>query len=98
MENFQQTGLFIFFIGLLGAVGNFRNFLLTMMSIELTYLGIIATILCVSAALSDVVGRISSLTILAVTASESALGLGILVVLFRYTQDIRFSAFQALRG
>jgi len=46
----------------------------------------------------DVCGRIFALTILAIAASESAVGLGILVVLFRFTRNITFQAFQELKG
>ena len=90
--------LFIFFVGLLGAIHNDRNFLITMLSLELTYLGVIVLILNASLAMGDFEGRIDSLVILVIAAAESALGLGILIVLFRYTQNISFSAFQILRS
>ena len=48
--------------------------------------------------MGDFEGRIDSLVILVIAAAESALGLGILIVLFRYTQNISFSAFQILRS
>lgn len=69
-----------------------------MMSLELSYLGLITLILWTSAHALDVKGQVIGLVVLAVTASESALGLGILVVLYNYSQDVSFNAFQILHG
>lgn len=67
-----------------------------MMSLELTYLGIIALLLSTSSSMADLKGRITALTVLAVTASESALGLGLLVSLFKSSQDISFAGYEIL--
>jgi NADH-quinone oxidoreductase subunit K len=88
----------IFFIGILGVVFNFQNFLVTMMSVELIYLGIILLFILVSIHTYDPKGQIYALIFLIIAASESAIGLGLLIVLYRFGKTINFEDFQSLRG
>lgn len=85
-------------IGLLGAVHNQKNFLIAMMGIELMYLGLIGLFFWTSSVLNDAQGLVSGLVFLTIAASESALGLGILVVLFRFSQSISFNSYQELKS
>lgn len=90
--------LLLYFIGLSGIVFNFRNFLVTMLCIEIMYLGITICFLIVSAATGDPKGQIYGLVLLIVAAAESAIGLGILVVLYKFGKSIDFSDYEELRG
>ena len=90
--------LLLFFIGLSGIVFNYRNYLVTMLCIEIMYLGITVCFLIVSVATSDPKGQIYALILLIVAAAESAIGLGVLVVLYKFGKSIDFADYQELRG
>jgi NADH:ubiquinone oxidoreductase subunit K len=90
--------LFLYLAGLLGIVFNFKNFLVTMMAIELMYLGAVSSFVLYGTACHDPRGSIYGLLLLIVAASESAIGLGILIVLYRFGRTIDFKAYQQLGG
>ena len=90
--------LLLFFIGLSGIVFNYRNYLVTMLCIEIMYLGITVCFLIVSVATADPKGQIYGLILLIAAAAESAIGLGVLVVLYKFGNSIDFSDYQELRG
>lgn len=90
--------LFLYLAGLLGIVFNFKNFLVTMMAIELMYLGAVSSFVLYGTACNDPRGAIYGLLLLIVAASESAIGLGILIVLYRFGRTIDFNAYQQLGG
>jgi len=79
-------------------VFNYKNFLVTMLCIELMYLGIITGFIIVGACYNMTTAQVYALFILILAASESAVGLGMLIVLFRYGKSIEFSSYQQLRG
>jgi NADH-quinone oxidoreductase subunit K len=85
-------------LGLFGMIFNYKNFLVTMMSVELMYLGIISSFVLYGLACHDVRGAIYALIILILAACESAVGLGILVLIYRYSNSVNFSSNQELRG
>lgn len=88
----------LFLIGVIGMIFNYKNFLITMLSIELMYLGIVSGFAIASTCLFDIKGQIYALIVLILAAAESAVGLGLLIVLFRYGKNIDFAAYQELRG
>jgi NADH-quinone oxidoreductase subunit K len=89
---------FLFFFGLLGMIFNYKNFLVTMMSIELMYLGAVTSFVLYGTVCHDSRGSIYGLLLLILAACESAIGLGILIVLYRFGRSIDFSAYQQLGG
>ncbi len=91
-------GLIMYLIGLFGIIFNHKNFLITMMSVELMYLGILFSFIITAIFFNDPAGQIYSLLIVVLAASESAVGLGILIVLYRFSHSIRFEHYQELRG
>jgi NADH-quinone oxidoreductase subunit K len=95
---FLALSYLIFLIGLSGIIFNFKNFLVTMFSIELMYLGITISFILVSVASADPKGQIYAMVLLILAAAESAIGLGILIVLFRFGKSIDFESYQELRG
>jgi NADH-quinone oxidoreductase subunit K len=88
----------VFIIGLAGVVFNYQNFLITMLCIELMYLGIVAAFAIIAVFTYDVTGQIYALVTLILAACESAIGLGLLIVLFRYNKSVAFETYQELRG
>jgi NADH-quinone oxidoreductase subunit K len=89
---------FLFFIGLTGILFNYKNYLVTMFCIELMYLGITVCFAIVSVFTADPKGQIYSILLLVVAAAESATGLGVLIVLYRFGSSINFSDYQELKS
>jgi NADH-quinone oxidoreductase subunit K len=77
---------------------NYKNFLITMISIELIYLGAITSFVVLGVVSHDARGAIYGLTLLILAACESAIGLGILIVLYRFGRSIGFNSYQQLGG
>jgi len=90
--------LFIFTLGLSGVIFNFRNYLVTMLSIEIMYLGITVCFLLWSVLSYDPKGQIFALSLLIVAAAESAIGLGLLIVIYKFGKSIDFSDYENLHG
>lgn len=79
----------VFFIGLLGIVLNRKNILIIIMSIELLLLSVNINFAAISIYLDDVVGQIFVLFILTIAATESAIGLALITVLYRLRNSIQ---------
>lgn len=88
----------LFFSGVLGMIFNYKNFLVTMMSVELMYLGIVTSFILYGVICHDTRGAVYGLLFLVLAACESAVGLGILIVLYRFGRSIEFSDYETLGG
>ncbi len=89
---------FLFLIGATGILFNYKNYLVTMFCIELMYLGITVCFVIVSLYTADPKGQIYAILLLVLAAAESAIGLGILIVLYRFGSSIDFSDYQELKN
>jgi len=89
---------FLYLTGLLGILLNQRNFLVTMMAIEVMYLGAITSFVLYGVICRDIRGLIFGLLLLILAACESAIGLGILIVLYRFGRTVDFTSYQNLGG
>jgi NADH:ubiquinone oxidoreductase subunit K len=69
-----------------------------MLCIELMYFGIVTSFILASIALEDPTGQIYALLLVILAAAESAIGLGILIVLYRFGKSIDFVDYQELKG
>ncbi len=69
-----------------------------MFCIELMYLGITICFIITSISTTDPKGQIYALLLLILAAAESAIGLGILIVLYRFGSSIEFQNYQELKG
>lgn len=69
-----------------------------MLFIEVMYIGIFLFFIFSSLYLNSPIGQIYALIILVSAACESAVGLGILLVLFKFDNSINFKDFNELRG
>lgn len=98
LPSWLAFSFFLFFAGLLGMIFNYKNFLVTMMSIELMYLGAITSFVLYGTAAHDSRASIYALILLIMAACESAIGLGILITLYRFGRSIDFSAYEHLGG
>jgi len=89
---------FLFLIGLSGIIFNYKNYLVTMFCIELMYLGITVCFIIVSISTADPKGQIYAILLLILAAAESAVGLGLLIVLYRFGSSIDFKDYHKLKG
>lgn len=80
----------LFLIGLLGAMFNRKNILLTIISIEIMLLAVNLNFAFFSIYLDDIVGQIFVLFILSIAAAESAIGLSLISVLYNSKNSIEF--------
>jgi NADH-quinone oxidoreductase subunit K len=88
----------LFFVGLLGIIFNTKNLILILFSIELLLLCVNFCFVIVSCYLDDIVGQMFSLFILTLAASESAIGLAILISFFRLRGTLNPKIIYFLRG
>src|ERR1700722_14443919 len=88
----------LFLIGLTGIIFNYKNYLVTMFCIEIMYLGITVCLVIVSTLNLDLKGNIYAILLIIGAAAESSVGLGILIVLYRFGKSIEFETYQELKG
>ena len=88
----------LFSIAVAGIFINRKNVILLLMCIELMLLSVNFNFITFSRMLNDEMGQIFVFFILTVAAAEAAIGLAILVVLFRTRQSINVEELDTLRG
>lgn len=69
-----------------------------MMSVELMYLGAVSSFVLYGTVTHDARAAIYGLLFLILAACESAIGLGLLIVIYRFGRSIDFSAYEELGG
>jgi NADH-ubiquinone oxidoreductase chain 4L len=84
----MNLSLILFALGVLGFVLNRKNIILMLISIEIMLLSITFLILISSVNIDDIIGQTYAIYIIAIAASESAIGLGILVAFYRLRGSI----------
>lgn len=88
----------LFSLSVAGIFINRKNVLLLLMCIELMLLSVNFNFIAFSHYLGDLAGQVFVFFILTVAAAESAIGLAILVVLFRQRRSINVEDLDAMRG
>jgi NADH-quinone oxidoreductase subunit K len=88
----------LFAISVFGIFMNRKNIIVLLMAIELMLLAVNMNFVAFSKYLGDVSGQIFVFFILTVAAAESAIGLAILVVLFRNLHSINVEDLDSLKG
>jgi len=88
----------LFCIGLCGIVSNRTNLLIILICIEVVLFSIDINFVIFSVYLDDICGQVFALFILTVAASESAIGLAIVVVYYRLQDNIVLPSIGLLRG
>lgn len=92
------VGCILFILGLAGMAFNYKNFLVTMLCVEIMYLGAVTSFVFHGLAYSDTTAAIYGLLVLIFAACESAVGLGLLVTLYRFGRSVGFDALSSLGG
>tara|TARA_B100000676_G_C18047951_1_gene829212 strand:+ start:863 stop:1144 length:282 start_codon:yes stop_codon:yes gene_type:complete len=91
-------GAILFSIGIVGIFLNRKNVIILLMAIELMLLAVNMNFVAFSYYLQDLSGQIFVFFILTVAAAEAAIGLAILVVLFRNIRTINVDDLDKLKG
>ncbi|MCL2830801.1 MAG: NADH-quinone oxidoreductase subunit NuoK [Betaproteobacteria bacterium] len=98
LSHFLILGAIIFAIGIVGIFLNRKNLIILLMATELILLAVNMNFVAFSHYLGDLSGQVFVFFILAVAASEAAIGLAILVVLFRNLKTIHVDDLDSLKG
>ncbi len=91
-------GAVLFCISLAGIFLNRKNVIVLLMSIELMLLSVNINFVAFSRELGDAAGQVFVFFILTVAAAEAAIGLAILVALFRTRGTINVGEVDSLKG
>ena len=98
LAHYLVLGAILFAISVVGIFLNRRNLLVLLMAIELMLLAVNMNFVAFSHYLQDMAGQVFVFFILTVAAAESAIGLAILVVLFRNLSTISVDELDSLKG
>ena len=88
----------VFSIGVVGIFLNRKNLIILLMAIELMLLAVNMNFIAFAHAWGDLSGQVFVFFILTVAAAESAIGLAILVALFRNLRSINVDDLGSLKG
>ena len=98
LNHYLVLGGILFAISVLGIFLNRKNVIIVLMAIELMLLAVNLNFVAFSHYLNDTAGQVFVFFILTVAAAESAIGLAILVVLFRNLRTINVEDLDHLKG
>jgi NADH-quinone oxidoreductase subunit K len=98
LAHYLTLGGILFALSVVGIFLNRRNLIVLLMAIELMLLAVNTNFVAFSYYLGDMHGQVFVFFILTVAAAESAIGLAILVVLFRNRATIAADELDALKG
>ena len=98
LNHFLVLGAILFAVSVVGIFLNRRNIIVLLMAIELMLLAVNMNFIAFSHYNNDLAGQVFVFFILTVAAAESAIGLAILVVLFRNRASINVDELDALKG
>ncbi len=98
LSHYLVLGALLFAISVIGIFLNRKNVIIILMAIELMLLAVNFNFIAFSHYLGDLAGQVFVFFILTVAAAESAIGLAILVVLFRNLRTINVDDLDSLKG
>jgi len=98
LSHFLVLGALLFAISVVGIFLNRKNIIVLLMAIELMLLAVNLNFVAFSHYLGDLSGQVFVFFILTVAAAEAAIGLAILVVLFRTRRSINVQELNRMKG
>ena len=98
LQNYLIISLILFALSLVGMIINRRNVIMLLMCVELLLLAVNTNFIAFAQYLGDISGEIFVFFILTVAAVEAAIGLAILVLLYRRRGSIDVAEMNTLRG
>ena len=98
LGHYLALGAVLFCISVAGIFLNRKNVIMLLMSLELMLLSVNINFVAFSRQLGDATGQVFVFFILTVAAAEAAIGLAILVTLFRNRRTIDVADIDSLKG
>lgn len=98
LSEFLIFAALLFGLGVAGLVMNRKNIIILLMSIELMLLAVNTNFIAFGYFLGNVVGQVFVFFILTVAAAEAAVGLAIIVIMYRKIQSIEVEKLDLLKG
>ena len=98
LGHYLSIGAMLFALAVVGIFLNRKNLIVLLMAIELMLLAVNVNFVAFSSYLGDMHGQVFVFFILTVAAAESAIGLAILVLLFRNKNSIDVQDLNTLKG
>ena len=98
LGHYLSIGAMLFALAVIGIFLNRKNLIVLLMAIELMLLAVNINFVAFSRYLGDMHGQVFVFFILTVAAAESAIGLAILVLLFRNKNSIDVQDLNSLKG
>ncbi len=98
LSHYLVLGAVLFAISVIGIFLNRKNIIVLLMAIELMLLAVNMNFIAFSHFLGDISGQVFVFFILTVAAAEAAIGLAILVVLFRNLHTINVEDINRMKG
>ena len=97
INDYLALSFLIFTIGFVGVLVR-RNFLTVLMSIELMLNAVNLNLIAFSRLLSDLTGQIFSVFVITIAAGEAAIGLAIIISLYRQKQTLYVDEADTMQG
>lgn len=98
LPHYMTLSAVLFTLAIAGVFINRRNIILLLMCVELMLLAVNFNFVILSRFLDDIAGQVFVFFILTVAAAEAAIGLAILVVLFRSRQSVQVEDLDTMKG
>jgi len=98
LNHYLILGAVLFSLSVVGIIINRKNLIVLLMCIELMLLAVNINFVAFSRFLGDVAGQVFVFFILTVAAAETAIGLAILVLLFRNRSTINIAEIDSMKG
>jgi NADH-quinone oxidoreductase subunit K len=98
LSDYLVFGAILFTLSMAGIFLNRKNVIILLMSIELMLLAVNTNLVAFSYYLNDMAGQIFVFFILTVAAAEAAIGLAIIVLVFRNKRSINVDDLGSLKG
>ncbi len=98
LSHYLILGAILFALSVVGIFLNRKNVVILLMAIELMLLAVNMNFIAFSHYLNDIAGQVFVFFILTVAAAEAAIGLAIIVVIFRNRRTINVEDLDALKG
>ncbi|MFQ5455689.1 MAG: NADH-quinone oxidoreductase subunit NuoK [Nitrospirota bacterium] len=97
LSHYLLVGAILFTIGTIGALTR-RNAIIILLSIELMLNGVNLSFVAFSHFLNDITGQVFVLFVITIAAGEAAVGLGIIISMYRKGTTINVDKFNLLKG
>lgn len=98
VSHYLTLSAVLFMLAIAGVFINRRNLILLLMCLELMLLAVNFNFIILSRFLDDIAGQVFVFFILTVAAAEAAIGLAILVVLFRSRPSVQVDELDSMKG